>query len=230
MSNVLEVKNLIVKFDNEKVINNLSFKINKGEFLTIVGPNGSGKTVLLRSLLGLISQYEGEINWDKKVKIGYLPQSLTHLKVKDMPLTVKEFLCLKNINDDKIAELLKLVGLNNDILKKLIGNLSGGQFQRMLMVWALANEPNVLLFDEPTTGVDMGGEKTIYDLLYKIWEEKKITIILITHDLNIVYKYSTDVLCVSKNNICHSSPKEVLLPEMLEEIYDMPIKFYKHNH
>jgi zinc transport system ATP-binding protein len=230
VSNVLEVKNLIVKFDNEKVINNLSFKINKGEFLTIVGPNGSGKTVLLRSLLGLISQYEGEINWDKKVKIGYLPQSLTHLKVKDMPLTVKEFLCLKNINDDKIAELLKLVGLNNDILKKLIGNLSGGQFQRMLMVWALANEPNVLLFDEPTTGVDMGGEKTIYDLLYKIWEEKKITIILITHDLNIVYKYSTDVLCVSKNNICHSSPKEVLLPEMLEEIYDMPIKFYKHNH
>ena len=230
MSNILKVKNLTVKLDNEKVINNLSFDVKQGQFLTIVGPNGSGKTVLLKSLLGLIHEYEGKINWNKKAKTGYLPQSLTQLKVKDLPLTVKEFLSLKNVSNNKIAELLDLVGLNKSILKKLIGNLSGGQFQRMLMVWALANEPNVLLFDEPMTGIDMGGEKTIYDLLYNIWKEKKVTIILITHDLNIVYKYSTDVLCVSKNNVCHSSPEEVLLPEMLEEIYDMPIKFYKHNH
>jgi zinc transport system ATP-binding protein len=231
VNNILEVNNLIVKFDKEKIINNLTFKVKQGEFLTVVGPNGSGKTVLLKSLLGLISKYEGEVNWDKKAKIGYLPQGLTQLKVKRIPLTVREFLQLKIIDNSKIGEMMSLVGIKDEkILDKRIGNVSGGQFQRILMMWALVDSPNVLLFDEPTAGIDAGGEKTIYDLLYKIWKENKITIILITHDLNVVYKYSTNVLCVSRDNICQSSPKEVLLPEMLEEIYDMPIKFYKHDH
>lgn len=231
MENALEVKGLKVKFGNETVINNLSFEIKQGEFLTVIGPNGSGKTVLLKSLIGLISSYEGEINWNKNVKIGYLPQGLTQLKVKNTPLTVEEFLRLKGVGEKKIFELSELMGVKDQkFFKKLIGDLSGGQFQRMLMIWALASDPNVLLFDEPTTGIDMSGEKTIYDLLYKLWKKKNLTIILITHDLNIVYKYSTDVLCISRNNVCHSKPKEVLLPEMLEEVYNMPIKFYKHNH
>lgn len=231
MNNILKVKDLTVKFGNETVINKLNFQVFTGDFLTIIGPNGSGKTVLLRTLLGLISPNEGEIKWGQKKKIGYLPQGLTQLKVKNMPLTAQEFLHLKKISEAKIKELAGLVGIKeNSFFKKLIGDLSGGQFQRMLMIWALANDPDVLLFDEPMAGIDVGGEETIYDLLYNIWKKKKVTIILITHDLNIVYKYSTKVLCINKSNICHASPKEVLLPEILEEIYDMPIKFYKHNH
>jgi len=231
MDNILEVKNLTVKFGHEKVIDNLSFKIKRGEFLTIVGPNGSGKTVLLRSLLGLLPASRGEIAWEKNARIGYLPQGLTQLKVKSLPLTVGEFLRLKNINGGKATDLLELVGLDSeDVLGKRIGNLSGGQFQRMLVAWALAGNPDVLLFDEPTAGIDVGGEKTIYDLLYKFWQKKKLTVVLITHDLNIVYKYSTSVLCMSKSNVCQASPKEVLLPEILEGLYGMPIKFYKHNH
>ncbi len=231
MNNILKVKDLTVKFGNETVINKLNFQVFTGDFLTIIGPNGSGKTVLLRTLLGLISPNEGEIKWGQKKKIGYLPQGLTQLKVKNMPLTAQEFLHLKKINEARIKELAGLVGIKeNSFFKKLIGDLSGGQFQRMLMIWALANDPDVLLFDEPMAGIDVGGEETIYDLLYNIWKKKKVTIILITHDLNIVYKYSTKVLCINKSNICHASPKEVLLPEILEEIYGMPIKFYKHNH
>ncbi len=231
MSNVLEVKNLTVELAGEKVIDDLSFKVSSGEFLTVIGPNGSGKTVLLRTLLGFILPNQGKVTWSKKKKIGYLPQGLTHLKVKNIPLTVKEFLQLKKISKQKMLELAELVGIKDDnFFKKLIGDLSGGQFQKMLMVWALANNPDILLFDEPMTSIDMSGEKTIYDLLYNLWKKKKLTIILITHDLNIVYKYSTNVLCISKSNICHASPKEVLLPEILEELYDMPIKFYKHNH
>ena len=248
-SNILQVKNLTVELDNEKIINNLSFQVKKGEFLTILGPNGSGKTVLLRTLLGLIPKYTGEIIWQDNVKIGYLPQGLTHLKVKNLPLSVEEFLSLKKLKHNKIrksldfdgrwksldfdekVELLKLVGIDNqNILKKKIGNLSGGQFQRMLMAWALSGNPDILLFDEPTVGVDVRGEKTIYRLLRKLQKEQNLTIILITHDLNVVFKYSTDVLCVSKDNICHATPKEVLFPEKLKEIYGMPIKFYKHNH
>ncbi len=231
MDNILEVKNLTVRFDHEPVIDNLSFKVRRGEFLTIVGPNGSGKTVLLRGLLGFVPAARGEITWDRNIKIGYLPQGLTQLKVKSLPLTVGEFLRLKNIGGDKVTDLLNMVGLESeDVLGKRIGNLSGGQFQRMLVAWALAGDPDVLLFDEPTAGIDVGGEKTIYDLLYKLWQKKKLTVVLITHDLNIVYKYSTTVLCVSKSNVCHGSPKEVLLPEVLEGLYGMPIKFYKHNH
>ena len=134
---ILEVKNLFLELDNEKIINNLSFRVKQGEFLTILGPNGSGKTILLKVLLGLIPDYQGKIIWAKNVKIGYLPQGLTHLKVKNLPLSVEEFLFLKKIEYKKIIEYLDLVGLpKKNILKKKIGNLSGGQFQRMLLIWA----------------------------------------------------------------------------------------------
>lgn len=231
MENILEVKNLSVSFDKNVVIKNLSFSVKKGEFLTVLGPNGSGKTVLLKILLGLINEYKGNIDWDKNAKIGYLPQGLTQVKVKDLPLSVFEFLSLKNKEEKEIIEYLELVGINdNAFLKKRIGDLSGGQFQRMLMVWALFDEPNVLIFDEPTTGVDVHGEETVYNLLKRLHDEKNITIILITHDINVVYKYSSDVLCMGGDNVCHATPDEILDPEKLKEIYGMPVKFYKHNH
>lgn len=230
-NNILEVKNLSLKLGNEKIINKLSFNVKKGEFLTILGPNGSGKTVLLRVLLGLIPGYKGEFIWQKDTKIGYLPQGLTYLKVKKLPLSVEEFLSLKKIDPRKMLEFLSLVGIKDkNILKKKFSSLSGGQFQRILMIWALSNDPNVLLFDEPTTGVDVNGEKTVYELLRKFQKERNLTIILITHDFNVVSRYSSDVLCLNKDNPCHAKPSEILVPEKLEEIYGMPIKFYKHNH
>jgi len=144
-SNILQVKNLTVELDDEKIIDNLSFDIKKGEFLTILGPNGSGKTVLLKALLGLLP-YSGKITWSDEVKIGYVPQGLTQLKVRNLPLLVEEFFRLKKIKKDEISKLLILVGIKDKtFLKKKIGNLSGGQFQRMLLIWALSSNPNVLL-------------------------------------------------------------------------------------
>ena len=100
----------------------------------------------------------------------------------------------------------------------------------MLIGWALVGDPDVLFFDEPTTGIDIGGEKTIYSLLEKFWQEKNLTILLITHDLNIVYGRATNVLCLYKKGICSGPPKEVLTPDTLETLYGNKIKFYKHKH
>ena len=231
MNTLLEVKNLNVSLDGERIIENLSFQIDRGEFLTVLGSNGAGKTVLLRTLLGFLP-YEGSIAWHQKPKIGYLPQGLNQLKVKDFPLTVQDFFALKNPVPDSegITTFLHLVGLEKDILLKTAGNLSGGQFQRMLVAWTLVSHPNVLFFDEPTTGIDIGGGETIYSLLRTIWEKEKLTIFLVTHDLNIVYKYSTHVLCLNrKGHQCFGPAKEILSPEKLEQIFGTEIKFYEHH-
>lgn len=228
---ILEVKNLNVELEGKKIINNVSFDLSEGEILTILGPNGAGKTILLKALLGLLP-YQGKVSWKKKTKIGYLPQGLSQLKVKDLPLSVAEFFKIKEkIPKEKHLEYLKMFGIEKNILKMKIGNLSFGQFQRMLIAWVLVSEPEILFLDEPSTGVDISGEKTIYSILYRFWKEKNLTIVLVTHDLNIVYKYSTNVLCLSKRGICCiGKPKEVLTTETLEATYGEKIKFYEHKH
>jgi zinc transport system ATP-binding protein len=231
MSVLLEVKNLNVNLDGEKILENLSFQVKQGEILTILGPNGAGKSVLLRTLLGLLP-YEGTINWRQKSRIGYLPQGLTQLKLKDFPLTVQDFFALKNPvpKTEEAVKYLSLVGLEKSILRKNAGSLSGGQFQRMLVAWVLVSRPEVIFFDEPTTGVDIGGGETIYSLLRNIWERGKLTIFLVTHDLSIVYEHSTNVLCLNrKGHHCFGAPKEMLNAKTLKNIFGKEIKLYEHS-
>ncbi len=228
---ILEVKNLNVEIRGEKIIEDFSFKVEKGEFFIILGPNGAGKTTLFKSLLNLIP-YKGEISWaSKNIKFGYLPERLSRSEFKKLPLSVRDFYRFKEKSEKEILNILNSVGLEGErILDRNPGNLSSGQFQRMLIGWALLNNPQVLFFDEPTTGIDIGGEQTVYSLLRKFWEERNLTILLITHDLNIVYGYATNVLCLHKKGFCSGHPREVLTPEVLENLYGNKIKFYKHNH
>jgi len=229
---ILKVKNLNVRFGKEEVIKNLSFEVKKGEFFIVLGPNGAGKTTLFKAILGLVPS-EGEIIWqDNKIpKIGYLPERLSRDTFKNLPITVKEFFRFKEKSDKKIFSTLKAAGLKPDeILNKNPGNLSSGQFQRMLIAWSLISEPEILFFDEPSTGVDIGGEETIYSLLDKVWKEKNLTILLITHDLNIVYKHATNVLCLTKKGVnCSGPPETILTPKNLRKVYGMGIKFYEHK-
>jgi len=231
MKTLLEVKNLTVNLDGEKVLENLSFSVSEEEILTILGPNGAGKSVLLKTLLGLLP-YEGEILWHRKPKIGYLPQGLNQLSVKNYPLTVADFFALKNPAPslEEITKFLLLVGLEKDILDKTAGNLSSGQFQRMLVAWVLISHPQIIFFDEPTTGIDIGGGETVYSLLHNIWKQEKLTIFLVTHDLNIVYKHSTNVLCLNRKGYhCFGTPKDILSMETLEKVFGKEIKLYEHN-
>jgi len=224
---ILKVKNLNVKLDGEEIIKDLSFEVKEGEVLTILGPNGAGKTVLLKTLLGILP-YEGEIDWRKEVKIGYVPQRLPF--IKDMPMSVKEFFDLENVSERGTKEVLKSIGTGQDILKKKIGELSSGQFQRILIGWALASDPQILLFDESLTGVDVGGQESVYNLLEKLKKEKNLTILFVTHELSIVYKFSDRVLCLNKRMLCCGVPKEILIPERISELYSGEIKFYQHRH
>ena len=225
---ILKVKNLNVEFDGEEVIKNLTFEVKEGEVLMILGPNAAGKTTLLRTLLGFLP-YRGEIHWSKK-DISYLPPQELFQRKDLPPLSIEEFFKFKGVSKEKILKTLKSVGLNSSLLKRRFGTLSTGQFQRMIIAWALVDDPSVLLFDEPTSGIDVGGQETIYSLLHKFWEERNLTILLVTHDLSIVWEHANNVLCLNKKKLCYGVPKEVITPKSLEKLYGSGIKFYKHKH
>ncbi len=224
---ILKVRNLNVRLDHQSIIENLSFEVKKGDALTILGPNGAGKSVLLKTLLGLIP-YKGEIEWAKAIKIGYVPQRLPF--IKDIPLNIRDFFNLKGSPEEETQATLNSVGFRDDFSRKKIGDLSSGQFQRVLIAWGLVGNPQVLLFDEPTTGVDISAEETIYNLLAKLKEERDLTILLVTHDLSVVYKFSTDVICLNRQPICYGPPQEVLTPESLRKLYGGEVKYYQHKH
>ena len=236
---ILKVENMNVGFDNDKILTDLSFNVNKGDVLAIVGPNGAGKSVLFRALLGLIP-HSGTMEWVKDLKISYVPQKISI--DRELPLSVGEFLKFKKKSINEIVDTLNLLGIMTDknkhhseyhlqehILKQRLGWLSGGQLQRVLIAWALLDNPDVLLFDEPTSGIDVGGEETIYGMLKKLHTERKLTMLLISHDLNIVYKYANNVLCLNKEMICYGSPATALDSTALVKLYGDEAGFYKHE-
>lgn len=224
---ILTVTNLNVSFGNQKVLDNVSFSVERDGTLAIIGPNGAGKSVLFRAILGLIP-FTGEVKWADNVKIGYVPQKL--FVQKDLPLTVKEFLKLKESSTSNIEKVLHSVGvINEKILKTRLGDLSGGEMQRVLIANALLGKPQVLLFDEPTSGVDIAGEETIYGLIERLKKEVDLTIIFISHELDIVYKHATDVLCLNKEKICYGRPREVIDKGTLSKMYGEDVKVYMHH-
>lgn len=197
---ILSIKNLTVKYNEHTILDNLNLDVKRDTIVAIVGPNGAGKTILFKSLLGLIG-FSGEVHWHKDARIGYVPQKLSISK--DLPLTVLEFLKLKENNENKINEVLyrlgfkkKAIHAHHDIrvLNTKIASLSGGEVQRILMAYALLGDPNVLLLDEPTAGVDLCGVRTFYELFGLLKKDKDLTIIFISHDEGIVEKYADNIV------------------------------------
>ncbi len=226
---LLDVENLTVILGGEQVIQNLSIMVERGEFLAILGPNGSGKSTLLRTLVGALP-YEGSISWSGDPRVSYLPERLSPQKFREYPLSIAEFFAFKQADEREAVQALLSVGLASPkkILHRNPGELSSGQFQRMLIAWSIVNKPEVLLFDEPTTGIDIGGEETIYPLLQKLWKEQSLTIIMVTHELDVVFAFATHVLCIQKKQLCYGTPREALTPQALRELYGTEVKFYKH--
>src|SRR5579862_3915042 len=169
MQTILAVENLGVTIDGAQILHDVSFTLNRGEALAVLGPNGAGKTVLFRALLGLLPS-TGLVQWREGVKIGYVPQRFS--VDPSTPITAKEFFLLQSPNFwrpdrafiDHLDHELNLMGLNRIALSKTLGELSGGETQRLLMAWAMLQHPDVLMLDEPTAAVDAGFEETVYGL------------------------------------------------------------------
>ena len=225
---LLRVQNLTVSFGNEKVIDDLNFSVSEGDVLAVIGPNGAGKTTLFKALLGIIP-YQGSIGWRKGIKIGYVPQ---RMEIEtDIPLTVREFLRLRgtgNFSEEKAKAAVGSVLLPENILNSGLGEISAGQRQRVLIAWALLGKPEILLFDEPTASIDISGQESIYQLLHHLEDKYNLTIILISHDLNVVYKYAEKVLCLNRSKICFGPPREVLDLEQMQKLYGGDHAFYHH--
>ena len=226
---LLSVRGLRVAFGNRVVVRHLSFEVYSGDCLAIIGPNGSGKTVLLKALQHLIP-YEGEILWSQEAHLGYVPQSVA--ADRQLPLRVRELLGAKarllHLADQETEQVSSELNLSPEFLNSGIGTLSGGQFQKALIAFALLGRPNALLFDEPTASLDELSEERIYELVHELQCQRGITVILVSHDLSVVYRYASRVLCLSKGKPCMGPPKEILTPAMLEEVYGAPPQYYRH--
>jgi zinc transport system ATP-binding protein len=210
--------------DGKQILHDISFSLNEGEALAIVGPNGAGKTVLFRALLGSVP-YTGEVRWRDGIRIGYVPQRFA--VDKNIPLTVREFFLLKAPRFwlppagfmRHVSHELSAGGLTRTLLSQQLSELSGGELQRVLISWAMVGHPGVLLFDEPTAGIDVGAEETTYDLICRLRLERHTACILISHDLDVVSTHADRVLSINRETIAYGPTKEVLKRRRLSKLY-----------
>ena len=228
---VLSVQRLGVRLGGRAVIANLSFEVKRGENLAIIGPNGAGKTVLLRALLKLLPS-EGAIQWTAGTNLGYVPQSIA--ADRQLPLHVRDLLGAKarllKLSADAIQATARIVDLAPELLDTRVGVLSGGQFQKVLITFALLGDPQVLLVDEPTASLDELARERIYELLERLRLERKLTVLLVSHDLSVVYQFATKVLCLGGGGTCFGTPRDILTPDTLAAVYSAVPKFYRHVH
>lgn len=231
VSSMLDVSHLTVRFGDLVAVRDLTFSAAVGASVAVIGPNGSGKTALFRALIGAVPS-EGRISWAPGARLGYVPQKLD--LQRDVPVTGIDFLkartALLRQTDADRDEALSLTGLSLDVCRRPIGTLSGGQFQRLLITFALIGRPNVLLLDEPTTGVDESGQEHLNALVRRLQRERDLTVLLISHDLSVVYRYATMVVCLGGSHVTVGPPSDVLTDAAIREAYGTEVAFHAHEH
>jgi zinc transport system ATP-binding protein len=231
LDNVLEVDRLSIRFGKVAVFTDLSFQLARGGSLAVIGPNGAGKTVLFRALVGS-TPFEGTIRWAPGIRIGYVPQKLD--LDRDVPITGRDFLrarfTSKRATDSAISHTLELVGISKEASENSIGILSGGQFQRLLVAFALLGNPSVLLLDEPTAGVDTPGQERLNELVGRLQKEQGVSVLFISHELSVVYQSATNVLCLGGKHASFGPPRKILTPDLLSETYGSPVGYHVHDH
>lgn len=227
----LIVSGLGVAVDGVQILSGVSFEVTAGETLAVFGPNGAGKTMLFRALIGAVP-HQGSIRWAPGTRLGYVPQKLD--VERDLPITGADLLRAKlhltRSPGEDTTEALARVGLTRDVAYQPIGAMSGGQFQRLLVACALIGTPNVLLLDEPAAGVDAPGQEALDAALDRLRREGRVTTLLISHDLSVVYRYASTVLCLAPHQAYVGKPENVLAPARLAALYGRPVGFHLREH
>lgn len=237
---LVEIENLTVNYDGILALDKVSLSIEEKDFLGIIGPNGAGKTTLFSCMLGLLNNYQGEIRFFgtniKKSKqylhqIGYVPQK--PIFEKNFPATVEEVVGMgltKNQKEETIDKVLQKVWLH-ELSHRRIGDLSGGQQQRVFIAKALANDPRILILDEPVAGIDSQSKDLFYQILLDLNKKDNITIIWSSHDLDAVAKLATKVACLNRTLFFHGISEEFFHDENLLKMYsESSMQMHMHHH
>lgn len=232
MQPIVSIKNVSVILNHQNILDNISFTIETGKIITILGPNGAGKSTLVKLVLGLIKPTKGVISRQKNLTIGYVPQNLQ--LDRSLPITVKRFMQLNtNINAHDINKILQRVnGLG--LLNKIMHQLSGGEMQRVLLAQALIKKPELLILDEPTQGVDVNGQITLYNLIANAKNEFNCSVLMISHDLHLVMAKTDEVICLNKHICCSGTPALVSNDPEFIALFGRnaanQLAIYRHHH
>ena len=238
---VIDIENVSYSYGSVPVLENVSLQVYEDEFIGIIGPNASGKSTLLKLILGLLQPDSGTI----KIKhseltnlsglIGYVPQHITFSR--NFPITVQEVVMLGHVTNhsrlygyskkerESAMHAMQVLELE-ELMDRQVGSLSGGQLQRVLIARALVCEPEVLILDEPTANIDIRAEEDIFALLKNYSEH--MTIIIVSHDIAFISAYVDRVACLNRTLVCHST--ESISGKMIEELYQSPVKMIDHHH
>lgn len=230
---VIKVEDVFFSYGFGNVLHDISFSVPRGSVTSIIGPNGSGKTTLLKLCLGLLRPTEGFVHvldatpGQVRKRIGYVPQRFNFDET--FPIKVGEFLSFSapEVAKDKIRAYLAHLGMERSVGVQL-GRLSGGQLQRVMIARAMLRDPDILYLDEPSTGIDVGAEENFYEFVFHLRKQHESTIVLVSHEVDIVYKFSDQVVCVNKEMICHGTPEIALTPEVMERLYGKDVSAYRH--
>ena len=233
IENNILVKLNEVGFQQNKrwLVKGVTLQVERGKIVTLIGPNGSGKSTTAKIALGIYKNIEGKVE-KLTNNIGYVPQKISIDWT--LPLRVKDFMLLTdNLKDDALDEALTLTGVKH-LKDKNLGNLSGGEFQRVLLARAISKKPELLVLDEPVQGVDFTGEIALYELIKKISEKLNCGILLISHDLHTVMTATDHVVCLNGHVCCSGSPKDVARNNEYKALFgeqaSQTLSVYEHKH
>jgi len=232
MTAILTAKGITAKHGSSTVLQNVDLSLNAGEIVTIVGPNGSGKSTLLRVLIGALKPVKGEVIHKAGLRIGYVPQKL-HID-PTMPMTVRRFLDLPiRVRDDDAVHALCTSGAR-DVIDKQMVNLSGGQFQRVLLARAILGRPDVLMLDEATQGLDQPGSARFYQQIDAVRREINCAVLMVSHELHVVMSASDRVICLNGHVCCEGTPDVVSAAPAYRELFGTgtggALALYRHEH
>ncbi len=236
MKPVVEVKNLCVKYpaSNSLILQDVSFRMEEKSLAMVIGPNGAGKTTLLKAILGFLSPLRGDITimgkkpQEAREYMSYVPQRFQ--LDRSFPITVKEFLLLSfpALDSPHWHTIISHVEIGS-LLGLPLGNLSGGELQRVLVARAMLKKPRLLLLDEPVSGIDLEGKKNFYELVNHMKTAHGISIIMVSHQLDVVLKFADRVICLNRCLLCDGSPEEIMNQATFRELFGKESILYGHR-